>query len=153
MPESTLWIPGADERIRLRRIAKKWGVKLWTGYEWLRTGSSGGHVWTRWQWTLGLRKRRRISWVAEQVSASEERFWYMEVDLPVFVLRNELRTSRSTFDFVRKCKLNKTWYLCCFLVVQNGEGALEPSCFQNGTVYFLSSGAVSTRLEWKYSYI
>jgi hypothetical protein len=36
--------PGADGRIVLRCVFKKWDVGLWTGSSWLRIGTGGGHL-------------------------------------------------------------------------------------------------------------
>jgi len=36
--------PGADGRIILRWIFRKWDVGVWTGSSWLRIGTGGGHV-------------------------------------------------------------------------------------------------------------
>jgi len=33
-----------DERIILRRIFRKWDVRIWTGSSWLRVGTGGGHL-------------------------------------------------------------------------------------------------------------
>jgi len=35
--------PGADGRIILRWIFRKWDVEVWTGSSWLRIGTGGGH--------------------------------------------------------------------------------------------------------------
>jgi hypothetical protein len=36
--------PGADRRIILRWIFRKWDLGLWTGSIWLRIGRGGGHL-------------------------------------------------------------------------------------------------------------
>jgi hypothetical protein len=36
--------PGVDERITLRWIFRKWEVREWTGWIWLRIGTIGGHL-------------------------------------------------------------------------------------------------------------
>jgi len=36
--------PGADGRIILRWIFRKWDVGVWTGSSWLRIGTCGGHL-------------------------------------------------------------------------------------------------------------
>ena len=36
--------PGADGRIILRWIFRKWDVGAWTGLIWLRIGSGGGYL-------------------------------------------------------------------------------------------------------------
>jgi len=35
--------PGADRKIILRWIFRKWDVGVWTGLIWLRIGTGGGH--------------------------------------------------------------------------------------------------------------
>ena len=36
--------PGADGRIILRLIVRKWDVVVWTGSSWLRMEAAGGHL-------------------------------------------------------------------------------------------------------------
>ena len=36
--------PGIGGRIILRRFFRKWDVVLWTGPNWLRIGTGGGHL-------------------------------------------------------------------------------------------------------------
>jgi len=36
--------PGVDERIILRRIFRKWYMGVWTGLNWLRIETFGGHL-------------------------------------------------------------------------------------------------------------
>jgi hypothetical protein len=36
--------PGVDGRILLRRIFRKWDVRVWTGLSWLRIETVGGHL-------------------------------------------------------------------------------------------------------------
>jgi hypothetical protein len=36
--------PGVDGKIILRRIFRKWNVRVWTGLSWLRIGTVGGHL-------------------------------------------------------------------------------------------------------------
>jgi hypothetical protein len=36
--------PGVGWRIILRRIFRKWDVRVWTGLSWLRIGTGGGHL-------------------------------------------------------------------------------------------------------------
>jgi hypothetical protein len=42
----------------------------WIGSIWLRIGTSGGLLWTRW-WTFGLHKTQGSSWVAAQLTTSQ----------------------------------------------------------------------------------
>ena len=35
---------GVDEKIILRWIFRKWGVRAWTGSSWLRIGTGGRHL-------------------------------------------------------------------------------------------------------------
>jgi hypothetical protein len=44
---------------------------VWTGSIWLRIGTSGGLLWTRW-WTFGFLKMLGSSWVAAQLATSQE---------------------------------------------------------------------------------
>jgi hypothetical protein len=36
--------PRVDGRIILRRIFRKWGVRIWTGSIWFRIEAGGGHL-------------------------------------------------------------------------------------------------------------
>jgi hypothetical protein len=45
---------------------------------WLRIGTCGGLLWTRW-WTFGLRKRQGISWLDEWLLASQDGLSSMEL--------------------------------------------------------------------------
>ena len=36
--------PGVDGMIILRRIFRKWDVRLWTGSSWHKIGTCGGHL-------------------------------------------------------------------------------------------------------------
>jgi hypothetical protein len=36
--------PGVDGRIVLKRTFRKWDVEEWTGWSWLRIGTSGGDL-------------------------------------------------------------------------------------------------------------
>jgi hypothetical protein len=36
--------PGANGKIRIRWILRKWDVGVWSGSSWLRTGTSGGNL-------------------------------------------------------------------------------------------------------------
>ena len=36
--------PGVDGGIILRRIFRKWNVRAWTGSNWFRIGTGGGHL-------------------------------------------------------------------------------------------------------------
>jgi hypothetical protein len=43
--ESDHWgDPGVDGRIILRRIFRKWDVRVWTGLSWIRIETGGGHL-------------------------------------------------------------------------------------------------------------
>jgi hypothetical protein len=50
---------------------ERWDVMVWTGSIWLRIGTSGGLLWTRW-WTFGFHRMLGSSWVAAQLAASQE---------------------------------------------------------------------------------
>jgi hypothetical protein len=36
--------PGVDEMIILRYITRKWYVRAWNGFSWLKIGTGGGHL-------------------------------------------------------------------------------------------------------------
>jgi hypothetical protein len=44
---------------------------MWNRCKWIKMGSSGNLLWTR-KWTFGFCGRRGISWLAEQLLASQE---------------------------------------------------------------------------------
>jgi hypothetical protein len=69
--------PGEDARIILRWIFRKWYVGVWTEPSWLRIGAGGGHLWLR-LWTFGFHKMRRISWLPENLLASQEGLSYTD---------------------------------------------------------------------------
>jgi hypothetical protein len=62
-------------------VLKKYDVKVWTGFIWLRLVTTGGLLWTRLE-TFGLHKGRWISWLAEWQSASQEGLCSMELPSP-----------------------------------------------------------------------
>jgi hypothetical protein len=64
--------PGADGRIILKPIFKKWNGWAWTGLIWFfRIGTGVGLLWMRW-WTVGFHKMRGTAWLAVDLSASQE---------------------------------------------------------------------------------
>jgi hypothetical protein len=64
------------------------GWRAWTGSIWLRIRTGGGLLWMR-LWTFRVHKMRRISWVADDVSASQEGLCSMELVskslIPIYV--------------------------------------------------------------------
>ena len=69
--------PDVDRRIILKRILKKSFGRSWTGLIWLRIGTGVALMWAQY-WTFGFRKLRWISWIAEELLASQEGFCYVE---------------------------------------------------------------------------
>jgi hypothetical protein len=59
------WVDNIE--IYLRAI----GWVVWAGSVWLRVGTSGGLLWTRW-WTFGFHKILGSSWVPAQLAASQK---------------------------------------------------------------------------------
>jgi hypothetical protein len=49
-----------DGRIILKKILKRYDGRVWTGFVWLRTGTSGRPLWT-WDCTFRFYKMLRIS--------------------------------------------------------------------------------------------
>jgi hypothetical protein len=72
--EATCETYAANGRIKLRWSVKKQGVRMWTGFKWLRIGCSGQLLWT---WVFGFNKRWEILWLAVQLLAPQG-FCYME---------------------------------------------------------------------------
>ena len=64
---------GKPRRIRqiLKQILEKQEGKAWTGLMWLRIWTRGGLLWTR-QWTFEFHITAVISWLAEELLASQE---------------------------------------------------------------------------------
>jgi hypothetical protein len=59
-------------------IIKKWDGKVWTGFIWLMTETSGTLLWT-WDWTSRFHKMLGISWLGEKLLASQEGFCSLEL--------------------------------------------------------------------------
>jgi hypothetical protein len=64
-------------RIILKWIFEKWDMG-WTGSIWLRTGTGGGLLCMR-QRTFGFHRMQGISWVAQELLASQEGLCPMEL--------------------------------------------------------------------------
>jgi hypothetical protein len=69
--------PGVDGRIILKWTCERLDGGAWTGSIWLRIGTGGELLWMR-LWTFGFHKIREISWVAQDVLASQEGLCSME---------------------------------------------------------------------------
>jgi hypothetical protein len=65
---------------------------------WLRIGTSGGLLWTRW-WTFRFHKMPRNSWVAERLAASQEGLSYDLENLQQFI--KPLYTIRPCYSWDR----------------------------------------------------
>ena len=61
----------------LKWILRKWARGPWTGLICLRIGTGGGHFWML-QRTFGFHKMREISWLADELLASQEGLCSME---------------------------------------------------------------------------
>lgn len=59
---------GIDGRIRFKLILKKQAGRTWTGFMWVRIGTTDRLLWKRW-WTLGFNKMSDIYWPAVELLA------------------------------------------------------------------------------------
>ena len=66
-----------QQNVKLRWLFRKWDVGVWTGSNWLRIGTGGGHLWIR-QRTLDFHKMRGIYWLVENRLASQVGLCCME---------------------------------------------------------------------------
>jgi hypothetical protein len=55
-----------------------WDGEAWTEVLWLRIGTGGGRLWML-QWTFGYHKIRRIAWLADDILASHEGLYSVEL--------------------------------------------------------------------------
>ena len=68
---------GTENRIILKRTFNRKGGWAWNGFLWLRTGTSGGTLRTRWR-IFRFHSTQGISWLAEELVASQGRRCSME---------------------------------------------------------------------------
>jgi hypothetical protein len=60
-----------------RNLTEKWVGDAWTGSIWLRTGTDGRLLWM-WWWTIGFHIMPGISWLSEDLLASQKGLCSME---------------------------------------------------------------------------
>jgi len=60
-----------------KELTNKWEGSLRTGLISLRAHTPSGLLWIRW-WTFGLHKLQGISWLAEELLASQEDVGFVE---------------------------------------------------------------------------
>jgi hypothetical protein len=93
----TLGRPRRRWEYNIKMEFMKWDGRSWTGLIWLRIGTGGGFLWMRW-WTSGFRKKWGISWLAEELLASQDGLWYVEWTaedtLQVFVTEELIQYAR-----------------------------------------------------------
>jgi hypothetical protein len=77
---------------------------IWIGLIWLRIGTSGGLLWTRY-WTFGFHKMLESTWVAAQLAASQEGL------SPTSERAESVRNVRS------QAYIASDWLQICYLVV------------------------------------
>jgi hypothetical protein len=118
-------------------LGKQCGM-VWIGCIWIRTGTSGGTLWTR-NWTFGFRKRWGISWLAEWLINFSRWTRHHGVGWLVSYL--------AKITFLTKCLWNSLNHLFrfrnCIVVKTNKfsiQSKLEPlllSCTQTSSKTFL----------------
>jgi hypothetical protein len=69
---------GDNNKVDLMETEKE-NEGLWTGFVWLKIGTSGDLFWP-WQWTYEIDKMSRISWLAKQFLDSQWRGCFMMLD-------------------------------------------------------------------------
>jgi hypothetical protein len=62
------------------------GWMAWAGFNWLRTGRGGGLLWMQW-WTFRFHKMKGISWLADNMLASQGGLCSMEVNITAICLQ------------------------------------------------------------------
>jgi hypothetical protein len=90
-------------------MLKKEVKRVWTGFMWLRIGTSGGLLWTQ-QCTFNFHETRRISWIAVPLLTSQEGLCSMELGSHVtcvVVLKHNFTHFTFTFDKCVAFKLSK----------------------------------------------
>jgi hypothetical protein len=68
---------GVDGAIILKRISNKCVGKVWSWFIWIKIRTVGGSLWM-WWWTFGFHEMRGISWLAEDLLASQGGLCCME---------------------------------------------------------------------------
>jgi len=84
-------------------IILKWIFKK-NWFVWLRIGTGGGLLWMR-LWSFGFHKMRGISWLDEELLASQEGFCSLEFDYIIYkyvfhITEGQLSFSRNFVGFV-----------------------------------------------------
>ena len=102
---------GIDGRIILTLISKLWVMGAWTWFICLMIGTGGGLLWVMW-WTFAFHKTRGISWVCEDLLASQERLCPMELFTYLLILlsiktfelfQRNFKPQYITYLFIQRC--------------------------------------------------
>jgi hypothetical protein len=101
-----------DYNMKMNFFFKKWDGDIWTGLIWLSICTVGWLLWMR-QWTFGFREMRGISWIVQELVASQEGLFSMG-------LESEIRST---------CKAHAPYY-----IVLCGLTGLSRTIFRGGEV-------------------
>jgi hypothetical protein len=103
----------------IKWIFKKWDTCAWTGLFWLRIGRNVQLFWM-WWWSFGFHKMWGISLLAEDLLASQEGLWSLEL--------------------VR-------WIVCLFVSEETSVMRLLPYCYASSSITkYVSSVPCSSRV-------
>jgi hypothetical protein len=116
---------------------------VWIGLIWLRIGTSGGLLWTRW-WTFGFHKLVGSFWVAAQLAASQEGLSSMSEKRMAqwkVLEKGESEEKRATLRFLLQRNL-RYWGLGSLLL-----------CWENKLLYIVQRARSQSISCWLLSWL
>ena len=145
--------PRLNGRIILKWILVKLDGRAWTGSIWLRIGTGGWLLCIR-LWTFEFHKMRGISWVAEDVSASQEGLCSMELSSLIVVLKEVncgtlpcVRILFSTYELISVVPICNTAYRKLDVSIFGSEGG-KMITFRTAHLSAASQGVQRDRKHW-----